>query len=301
MKPLWFKAKNYDWGWYPFGLGPIILIVFGLVVMSMFTKVRVNTSVSGWHFRPEHWSGTITVVGDTRFMPWVSLTIAPGAKILFQKNPDIPNTNWTEFADAYITEHNDPTGRAGYNQSHFDLAARIQANGTPSEPIIFTSAQTKPEYADWDQLVLFPGSKLDYVELAYAHNGVYVGTADFPFFNNKNVTAITNSKLHDSLWSCIDVWSANTIIKNNEIYHCWHQGIGVKGQGTNLITNNQIHDAQLSINCENGAKPDINHNYFAAAPLDSDCPAGPGNQDIGRVADTAGGTYQGKLIYPSNN
>ena len=138
------------------------------------------------------------------------------------------------------------------------------------------------------------------MELAYAHNGVYVGTADIPFFNDKAVTTITNGKFHDSLWSCIDVWSTNTIIKNNEIYHCWHQGIGIKGPGINLIEGNQIHDAQLSVNCEDGAKPNINHNRFAAAPLGSDCPVGAGNQDIGRVADTAGGTYNEKLIYPSN-
>lgn len=280
-------------------LGLVMIAVGTIVTLAFFPTSLTNASISGFHLRPAHWSGTITVVGDAWFAPWVALTIEPGTRILFGKNPDIPNTDWTEFADAYIKDHHDPTGHTGYNDSHFDLAARINAVGTKERPIVFTSAQAKPEYADWDQLVVLGGTILDHVELAYAHNGIYVGTAGIPFIGHKQVT-ITNSTFHDSLWSCIDVWSSTVRITNNEVYHCWHQGIGVKKVSTILIKDNFIHDAQLSINCEEGARPTITHNHFAAAPRNPDCPTGSDNQDIGRVADTSGGTYQGKVIYPSN-
>lgn len=282
-----------------------LLIALGLMIASIigvlaFLPAKIsNAKVSGFHLRPEHWSGTITIVGDTSFAPWVTLTIAPGTKILFEKNPDRADTDWTKFADAYIKDHHDPTGRIGYNQSHFDLVARIKAIGTKQQPIMFSSAQTKPEYADWDQLVLFGGSVLDYVEVAYAHNGVYVGN-DAALFSGGKVVAISNSTIHDSLWSCIDIWSADATIKNNTVYHCWHQAIGVKGNGLNRIEGNTIHDAQLSINCESGAKPTLIGNRFEAAPMSADCPAGDNNRIIGRPADTPGGTYSGKLIYPSN-
>lgn len=238
--------------------------------------------------------------GDTLFAPWVTLTIDPGTKIIFDKKPDISGTDWTKFADAYIKDHNDPTGHEGYSQSHFDLSAKIIAIGTKDKPIIFTSAQVNSEYGDWDELVLFGGSILDNVELAYSHNGVYIGRDGFPFDMGKSVT-VKNSKFHDSLWSCIDVWSTSTVVTNNEVYHCWHQAIGIKGQGDSLIENNNIHDAQLSINCEDGAKPTINNNHFEAAPINNDCPEGAGNQNIERPADTQGGTYDGKLIYPANS
>lgn len=282
-----------------------LLVTLGLIIVSTiailaFIPTSVSdTKVSGLHLRPERWSGTITIVGDTAFAPWVNLTIEPGTKILFDKNPDIPNTNWTRFADAYIKDHNDPTGREGYNQSHFDLASRVIAIGTKQQPIIFTSAQPKPEYADWDQLIVFGGSVLDHVELSYAHNGIYIGNDTVLFDGGKGVT-VTNSTVHDSLWSCIDIWSTNATITSNVIYHCWHQAIGVKRRGMNRIEENTIHDAQLGINCENQAKPTIINNHFEAAPLGSDCPSDEKNQDIGRIADTPGGTYNGKLIYPSN-
>ncbi|MBI3495339.1 right-handed parallel beta-helix repeat-containing protein [Candidatus Berkelbacteria bacterium] len=90
------------------------------------------------------------------------------------------------------------------------------------------------------------------------------------------------------------------MVSHNEIYHCWHQGIGTKKAATVTINNNMIHDAQLSINCELGAMPTITNNRFEAAPVSPDCPPGTGNQDIGRSADNPGGTYGGKLIYPSS-
>lgn len=270
--------------------------MLALVVLAFFPQSVSNVNVSGLHLRSENWSGTITISGDTSFVPWVTLRIAPGTKVLFDKNPDIPNTPWTKFADAYIKEHNDPTGREGYNKSHFDLTAKIIAIGTKEKPVIFTSSQVKPEYADWDQLVLFGGSILDYVEVSYAHNGVYIGT-DGALFDGGKVVKITNSSIHDSLWSCIDVWSAKAEITNNEIYHCWHQAIGIKANADDFVSNNNIHDSQLSVNCETGAKPEIINNHFEAAPINPDCPAGKNNVDVSRVADTIGGTYNGKLIY----
>lgn len=282
-----------------FFIGLIFIAILILVVLAYFPQSVSNVNVSGIHLRSQNWSGTITITGDTLFIPWVTLKIKSGTKILFDKNPDIPNTPWTKFADAYITDHNDPTGREGYNQSHFDLTARVVAVGTKDQPIVFTSAQAKPEYADWDQLVLFGGSILDNVEVSYAHNGVYAGT-DGASFDGGKVVTITNSSIHHSLWSCIDIWSANAIITNNEIYHCWHQAIGIKANGDDVISNNNIHDSQLSINCEKGATPKTINNHFEAAPINSDCPAGNNNEDVGRVADTIGGTYNGKLIYPSN-
>lgn len=98
-----------------FFIGLIFIMVLTFVVLAFFPQSVSNANVSGIHLRSENWSGTITIIEDILFVPWVTLRIAPGTKILFAKNPDIPNTPWTKFADAYITEHNDPTGREGYN------------------------------------------------------------------------------------------------------------------------------------------------------------------------------------------
>lgn len=279
--------------------GIVILIVFVVIILGAISRSVKDAHVSGFHLQPEHWSGTITIVEHTFFAPWVTLTIESGTKILFDKKPNILGMNWTQFADSFIKDHNDPTGHVGYNQSHFDLTAKIIAIGTKDKPIIFTSVQAKPEYADWDQLVLFGGSLFDYVEVSYAHNGVNINTEGVPFDMGKGVT-IKNSKIHDSLWSCIDIFSTNNTIANNEVYHCWHQAIGFKKPGSNTVQDNYIHDAQLSINCENGANPTVNNNHFKAAPLDPGCGNIGNNQEEPGKHDVPGGTFEGTLIYPAN-
>lgn len=284
-------------------ISAIFVITAGLTVLAVFLflgkPVTVNKNfsdtkeVSGVIIQSQTWSGIVTVKGDVFAAPWVTLTILPGTKVLFEKNPDpdLSGAEWTKWADAYIKNHKDPTGKKGYADSHFEIAAKIIAIGTKEKPIIFTSAQAKKEYADWDQLVLFTGSRLENVELSFAHNGVNI--------EGKGVT-IKNSKIHDSLWSCIDIFSTDNVIEGNEIYHCWHQAIGIKVTGKNIIQNNYIHDAWLSVNCEYGANPEVKNNIFKSAPYNTDCPAGQSNEIIKTASDTNGGTYNGVLVYPAN-
>ncbi|MEK7606908.1 MAG: right-handed parallel beta-helix repeat-containing protein [Patescibacteria group bacterium] len=270
----------------------LIAVIFVFIIVSAVANQNIlNGKVSGISIRPQTWSGDIIVTGDVLFAPWVSLAIKPGTKIFFEKKPDIDGTNWTKWADAYIKDHNDPTGKEGYAESHFDIAAKIIALGTQEEPIVFTSAQTNKEYADWDQLVLFSGSRLENTEISYAHNGVNI---------SGNGVSIRNSKIHDSLWSCIDVFSGGSVIEGNEVYHCWHQAIGVKVPGNNIVRGNFVHDAQLGINCEFGADPEIINNRFFSAPYGQDCSVGKNNEIQEWPANTEGGTYSGVLIYPSN-
>ena len=276
-------------------IGGIILIILVIIIViayfaSQYTIIQENTAISGLQLTNQEWRGTIHITGDVYFPPWNQLNLAPGTQILFEKEPDLENTEWVSHADAYIKDHNDPTGREGYSKTHYELYAKIIAKGTEDQPIIFTSAQSQPEYADWDELILASDSILEHIELSYAHNGLNL---------NGNNILIKNSKIHDSLWSCIDIFSTNNRIENNEIYHCWHQAIGVKIKGVNTIENNIIHDAQLSINCEFGANPTLRKNTFKSAPLNPDCPKSEDNIEIDGKYNTTGGTYNGILIYPA--
>ncbi len=269
----------------------LILTIFVIGVYTFSEKNLMNESVLGHSYSSQTWSGTITIKGDVSFAPGTTLTLLPGTMVLFEKDPNVPETDWTERADKFIKDHNDSTGREGYSTSHFSISAKIIAIGTKEQPIIFTSAQTNKEYADWDQIILFSESVLDNVEVSYAHNGVNI--------EEKNVI-VRNSKIHDSLWSCIDIFSANNLVEENEIYHCWHQAIGVKIPGENLVQNNYIHDSQLSVNCEFEANPIVKNNRFTSATYGLNCLYDQSNEVEDRLADTDGGTYNGVLIYPSN-
>ena len=280
-------------------LGVIVFVGYVLifnrpktVTLQTTSGTITETQVAGLQLTSQTWRGQVRVTGDITFAPIATLIIEPGTKILFDKKPDIAGTDWISHADAYIKDHNDPTGRKGYGKTHFSLTGKIIAKGTAAEKIIFTSAQDKPEYADWDELTLFHGSRLEYVEVAYAHNGVNVSQSDIQ---------ITNSTIHDSLWSCVDIYSKDILVEDNQIYHCWHQAVGTKkvGVGT-TIRRNFIHDAQVGVNCENSSMPTIVDNKLVAAPIGEECGNGSNNEIIEQPADTTGGTYAGQLIYPSN-
>lgn len=167
-----------------------IFIFMGIAFSIFIPETKENASVSGIQLRSQIWNGNIIIKDNTYFAPFLTLIIKPGTKILFEKKPDIPNTNWTKYADDFIKKHNDPTGKEGYNKSHFKLFGKIIAIGTKENPVIFTSSQKQPEYADWDQLILINGSKFDYVEVSYSHNGVNI--------DGENVV-VKNSKIYNSL------------------------------------------------------------------------------------------------------
>lgn len=275
-------------------VGAVVIILI-IVVVGFFVlpEKRINNAtVSGFSLRSQTWSGTIRVTGDVNMAPGTTLTIQPGTRVVFDKLRLPDGTQWTQYADAYIKDHDDPTGREGYGDAHFHIFGKIIARGTQDQRIVFTSAQSEPEYADWDQLILQNGSELDFTEVAYAHNGVNI--------NGKNVR-VTNSIIHDSLWSCVDVFAPKATITNNEIFHCWHQAVGVKKVSDVIIEQNTIHDALLAVNCEFQAQPTIQNNTFSGAPTNPDCPSGTNNTETIRNADVAGGMYNGKLIYPANN
>ena len=284
----------------PFLKLSLILVCIALAIgtgLSFFPKSIHDVAVSGSQFQSQRWSGTVTIIGDTLFMPWLTLTIEPGTKVWFKKEAMHDLGDWTKYADAYIKDHNDPTGHEGYEKSHYDLTARIIAIGTEESPISLTalgrqlSPDPSPKYAAWDQLSLFSGSHLSHVIVEDAHNGITIEGSD---------VIVENSRVDTSLWSCIDIFSTGNTIARNDISHCWHQAIGVKVPGLNMITENTIHDAQLSVNCENGADPLINLNLISAAPLGSDCPKSLDNIIEDRPADVPGGLFEGKLIYPAS-
>src|SRR3989344_2723069 len=222
-------------------IGILMLAIFtcSISFLIFFPAEIEDKTVSGLQLRSQKWSGTIKIDGDVIFPPLFTLTILPGTKIYFDKlsGINISDTEWGIHADDFIKEKNDPTGRKGYKEAHFGIYGKIIAVGTKEMPIVFTSSQKIPEYADWDELMVFEGSRFEYANISYSHNGINIA--------GKNVV-IKNSIIQNSLWSCIDVYSSGNLIENNEIFHCWHQVIGAKREGEHEITSNYIHDSQLS-------------------------------------------------------
>lgn len=236
------------------------------------------------------WEGVVELDRSTYVLPWQTLHIAPGTVVRFAKGTDIPGTPWSPNADSYIKDHDDPTGRVGYGLGHHELYGKIVALGTREQPIVFTSAASEPGYADWSQIILATGSRMENVTVEYAHNGINVKGDD---------VVLRNIVVRDSLWSCIDVFGARAQLRGIEASHCWHQAVGFKADNGGSLEDAYLHDSNLAVNCEGGAQPVLRDLTVKAAPIAPSCPAATGTVQLPGSSDTPGGTYGGRLIYPA--
>jgi len=238
-----------------------------------------------------HWNGTVDVEHSIYLLPWQTLTIAPGTVVRVHKLPDVPGTPWGPSADAYVIDHDDPTGRLGYRQSHFEIVGTLVGLGTVDAPIRFTSAADAPGYADWSQLVLMSGSRLENATVEFTHNGVNVQGDD---------VVVRHVVSHDALWACFDSYGSRTLFEDVEAYHCWHQAVGYKGDHPTTLRRAFLHDAKVGVNCEGGAQPGLAALTLRADAVDfaPDCPPADGVDRLPGDPDVPGGTYGGRLVYP---
>jgi len=102
------------------------------------------------------WQGTRLIAEFVEIPAGVTLLLAPGTTLRF----------------AFVDRDGDGIGDAGLH-----VLGRIEAVGTPTAPIVFTSAETDPQPGDWQGLVfdnskgnLFTESRFEYAQHAlHAH------------------------------------------------------------------------------------------------------------------------------------
>jgi parallel beta-helix repeat protein len=113
--------------------------------------------------RDTTWSGDVIVTGDVHVPEGVTLTIAPGTKVRFRKLDEGSDRNLFGIESPY------------YPQAEIVVTGRLLAKGTADRPILFTSAEGKPQPGDWGTLN-FLGSRGNVVEhcrFEFAYNGIH--------------------------------------------------------------------------------------------------------------------------------
>lgn len=182
------------------------------------------------------WEGDVTVTGDVFVPEGVTLTIAPGAKIRFRKIEPDSDRNLFGTESPY------------YPQAEIIVLGRLIARGTPDKPILFTSADGKPQPADWGTLN-FLGSKGNVIEncrIEYAYNGVHGHGAQVLIKNStfvKTAVAISVKKEEEAKGTPgfgipADIVVSGNLIENNK------GGINVR-MSKAVITGNTIRDNKL--------------------------------------------------------
>ena len=207
------------------------------------------------------WDGEVLVTGDVHVPEGVTLTIAPGTTVRFRKIGAESNRNMFGIDSPY------------YPQAEIIVTGRLIARGTAEKPILFTSAEAKPQPADWAALN-FLGSQGNVVEncrLEYAYNGVHAHGAQVLIKGNtfvKNAVAIsvkkeeeakgtpgfgvpaditvTDNLIEDNKGG-INVRSSRAVITRNTIRNNTFFGIWIKEQCRGEISSNDITANQKGI------------------------------------------------------
>ncbi len=179
------------------------------------------------------WDGDILVTGDVHVPPGVTLTIAPGTTVRFRKIGAESDRNLFGTNSPY------------YPQAEIIVTGRLIARGTAEKPIRFTSAEEKPQPADWAALN-FLGSEGNVVEncrIEYAYNGVHAHGAQVLIKDGtfaKNAVAISVKKEEEAKGTPgfgipADITVTGNLIEDNK------GGINVRSSRA-VITRNTIRD-----------------------------------------------------------
>lgn len=177
------------------------------------------------------WQGDILVTGDVHVPEGVTLTIEPGTKVCFKKISPTSDRNLFGTDSPY------------YPQAEIIVTGRMIAKGTKEKPIVFTSAEAKPQPADWGTLNIL-GSKGNVIEncrIEYAYNGIHSHGGEVLIRNNTfsdNAVAISVKKEEDAKGTPgfgipADITVTGNLIENNK------GGINVR-MSRAVITRNTI-------------------------------------------------------------
>ena len=213
-------------------------------------------------------TGYYLVTGDVIFTDDVYIKEGTVFKFLVQ---DDQSTGTEIPADGY--NDNDPTKLLEYDEIHsnFIVNGKLVINGTKNNPVIFTSADENPNYADWIGISFNKDNSLiQYAEIEWSRHGIAPGTY-------QPNTVIKNNKIKHTFWGAISLGKSSAQAYNNNIEDCGHEGIDVQGNDpiivNNIITNchtgimnNIMNKVGDGIHVTESANPKLQNNIIKIAP-----------------------------------
>ncbi|MBT1072516.1 NosD domain-containing protein [Pelotalea chapellei] len=206
------------------------------------------------------WKGEILIAGDVHVPEGITLTIAPGTSVRFKKLKSL-DQNLFGTESPY------------YEQAEIIVTGKLIAKGTAEKPIIFTSAEAKPQTGDWSALN-FLGSRGNVIEncrIDYAYNGIHAHGAEVlikdnvlrkcavaisvkreddakgtPGFGISADITVTGNLIEDNKGG-INVRISRAAITHNTIRNNKFFGIWIKGACPGEISRNEITANQKGI------------------------------------------------------
>src|SRR3989338_1917952 len=220
-------------------LAIIMVLIIVFITYKFLSTTRIsNTSISGWFVGNQIWSGSVYITGDVDILG--NLTVLPGTTVKFSVGDDRHKGDEVP-ADGF--NDNDPTRLKSYSTTHSSLfiLRKFIAKGEQAKPIIFTSAEQKPNLADWEAIIFRgDGSIVDNIIVEYTRNGIN------PTGEQPN-SVIQNTISRHALWGAISSANSNIKIIKNYLSDAGHEGIDLKFNGNQEVSGNIIDDCHTGI------------------------------------------------------
>jgi parallel beta-helix repeat protein len=239
---------------FPSPPGAAWLLLFFVLVASGCSRQKVTELDKSTLEKDTTWSGQILVKGDIYVPPGVTLTIAPGTTVSFQKIDEKSDRNMFAVDSPY------------YPQAELIIRGKLIARGTAKDNIVFTTAEIKPEPSDWGAINFLgsDGNVISYAKILNAYNGVHahgskveithcefvkngVGvsfkaeeeTPGVPWFGVRSSLIIRNNLFANNK-GAIGIRNSDAEISHNEIRENKFFGIWPKEKSKLSVTYNEI-------------------------------------------------------------
>lgn len=275
---------------------PWLMLLFCALSVAGCGRQKVTELDKSTLEKDTTWSGQIVVNGDIYVPPGVTLTITPGTTISFRKIDEKSDRNMFAVDSPY------------YPQTELIVRGRLIARGTPQDNIVFTSAEIKPEPADWGAInflggdgnvishakimnayngVHAHGSKVEITHCEFVKNGVGVSfkaeeeTPGVPWFGLRSSLFIRNN-LFAKNKGAIAARNSDAEISHNEIRENKFFGIWPKEKNNLKVTHNEItangrgiylYQSQGAIFENNNIYDNTDYNFAMAEAQDFPVPA----------------------------
>ncbi|MDY0352215.1 MAG: right-handed parallel beta-helix repeat-containing protein [Desulfobulbaceae bacterium] len=206
-----------------------IVVVLLLAVFTGCGKPEVTELSSQTLEQDTSWSGVIVINGDIYVPPGVTLTVEPGTIVRFKKIDEKSDQNLFHPDSPY------------YPEAELIIRGRLIARGTPDRQIVFTSAEMRPNPADWGALNFLgsDGNVIEHVKIYCAYNGIHAHGSSVHIANSefaRNGVAISFKKEEEepgAPWfgKPSDMRIVNSIFANNK------GGIGCRNSTAEILHN----------------------------------------------------------------
>ena len=199
---------------------------------------NINKTTSGRMMEDEVWRGDILITGDVQVPQEVTLTVEPGATIRFTAQSDDQHGD-----EEYSPE--DPSTIHAIMISILVLGV-LDAQGTPDQPIVFTSDSDVPGPMDWQSITIEDSGMavLDYVVIEHSYFGLQL--------NSPSLRASINHSTIRDVTTCgictgdhpID---EPIIISNSRFIRCGREAIDTYRDQNIMVHHNVFSDNYVAI------------------------------------------------------